>query len=95
MYSAKMTDNQGLYKQMKPLKTFPHGSIFIERECPDYDCSKQVCLAATGHIVPSRRLQMRYCATIDYDNCPIYLGKALRSGRTQSLDRDSILDSGK
>ena len=80
---------------MKPLKTFPHGSIFIERECPYYDCSKQVCLAATGYIVPNRRQQMRYCATCEYDNCPIYLGKALRSSRTQSLDRDSILDSGK
>ena len=80
---------------MNPLKQYPHGSIIIERECPYYDCSKQVCLAATGHIVPSRRLQMRYCATCEYDNCPIYLGKALRSSRTQNLDRDSILDSGK
>jgi hypothetical protein len=90
-----MTDNQGQYKQMNPLKQYPHGSIIIERECPYYDCSKQVCLAATGHIVPSRHQQMRYCATCDYDNCPIYLGKALRSSRTQNLDRDSILDSGK
>ena len=69
--------------------------IKIERECPDYDCGKQICLAATEPLAPNRRQQMRYCATCDYDNCPIYLAKALRSGRTQGLDRDSITDSGK
>jgi hypothetical protein len=69
--------------------------IRIERECPDYDCNKQMCLAATSPLMPSRQQQMRYCATCDYDNCPIYLGKALRRSRTQGLDRDSLRDSGK
>ena len=69
--------------------------IEIERECPDYDCEKQRCLAATGPLVPSRRQQMRYCATCNYDNCPIHLGKALRSSRPHGLDRDSLLFSGK
>jgi hypothetical protein len=63
--------------------------------CPDYDLCKQVCLASTGQIVPSRRHQMSYCATDDYDNCPIYLGKALRSSRSQGLDRDTLINSGK
>lgn len=80
---------------MNQLKKFPNEQITVERDCPEYDCSKQVCLAAIGHVVPSRRLQVRYCATPDYDDCPIYLGKALRSCRTQSLERDSLLDSGK
>lgn len=69
--------------------------LHIANGCPDYDHCKQVCLAATGHLLPSRRQQMRYCATCDYDNCPIYLGKALRSSRTQGLARDSLCDSGK
>lgn len=69
--------------------------IEIERECPDYDCNKQLCRAATGPLMPSRQQQMRYCATCDYDNCPVYLGKALRSSRSQGLDRDSLLFSGK
>ena len=69
--------------------------IRIERACPDYDCSKQMCLAAIGQLVPSRSQQMRYCATCDYDNCPIYLGKALRSSRSQGVDHESILKSGK
>ncbi len=63
--------------------------------CPDYDACKQFCLASTGQIVPSRRQQMSYCATDDYDNCPIYLGKALRSSRSQGLDRDTLVNSGK
>ena len=69
--------------------------IMIDRECPEYDCNRQVCKAAIGNMVPSRRQQMRYCGTCDYDSCPIYLGKALRTSRTQGLDRDSIVDSGK
>lgn len=80
---------------MKNNSHLNNGYIEIERECPEYDCIKQVCLAATGFMVPSRGQQMRYCATCDYDSCPIYLGKALRSSRSQGLDRDSILDSGK
>ena len=71
------------------------GHLHITRGCPDYDSCKQECLAATGHLLLSRRQQMRYCATCDYDNCPIYLGKALRSSRTQGLARDSLCDSGK
>lgn len=67
----------------------------LENECPDYDCIKQICIAATGPLMPSRRQQMRYCSTCDYDNCPIYLGKALRSSRPQGLDRESLVASGK
>jgi hypothetical protein len=63
--------------------------------CPDYDCSGQTCQAAIGRVFPCRRQQMRYCATDDYDNCPIYLCKALRSSRTQGLDREALVDSGK
>ena len=63
--------------------------------CPDYDCCGQVCGAATGQVVPNRLQQMRYCATDDYDNCPIYLCKALRSSRSQGLDRDTLSASGK
>jgi hypothetical protein len=69
--------------------------IKVERECPDYDCGKQICLAAMEHLAPNRLQQIRYCATCDYDNCPIYLAKALRSSRPEGMDRDSILDSGK
>ena len=69
--------------------------VVIERVCPDYDCNKQRCLAARDLLAPNFRQQMSYCLTCDYDNCPIYLAKALRSSRTQCLVRDSIVDSGK
>ncbi len=72
-----------------------NGQIIIERDCPEYDCHRQVCRAAIGNMVPSRRQQMRYCGTCDYDNCPIYLSKALRSSQKQGLDRDSLIESGK
>ena len=65
------------------------------RECPEYEGSRRACKAATSFLVPSRRQQMRYCKTCDYDNCPIYLGKALRSSCSQGLARDSLVDSGK
>ncbi len=67
----------------------------IDAQCPDFDRCKQICKAAIRCMIPSRRDQMRYCATYDYDNCPIYLGKALRSSRSQGLDHESIIDSGK
>jgi hypothetical protein len=63
--------------------------------CPEYDCKKQVCLASISLMIPSRTQQMNYCATDDYDNCPIYLCKALRSSRPQGLDRDSLVGCGK
>lgn len=65
------------------------------RACPEYDCRMQVCLASIGQIIPTRRHQMRYCACDDYDDCPFYRSKALRSCRSQGLDRDSLLLSGK
>jgi hypothetical protein len=46
-------------------------------------------------MIPGRKQQIRYCATDDYDNCPIYLCKALRSSAPQGLDRDTLVDSGK
>jgi hypothetical protein len=67
----------------------------INRGCPDFDTCKKICLAATGRITPGHHQQMIYCATDDYDNCPIYLGKALRSSRSQGLDRESLSESGK
>lgn len=67
----------------------------VQCACPDYDCNKQVCLASTRLMIPGRTQQMKYCATDDYDNCPIYLCKALRSSRRQGLDRDSLVDCGK
>lgn len=69
--------------------------LFIERECPEYDSRKQLCKAAIGILIPNRQQQMRYCGTCDYDNCPIYLGKALRSSRRQGVERESLVNSGK
>jgi len=69
--------------------------IPAERGCPEYDRCRQGCQAATSLYIPSRFQQMLYCVTFDYDNCPIYLGKALRSSRTQGYARDTIVDSGK
>lgn len=63
--------------------------------CPEYVRCKQICLASTRQMVPGRRQQMRYCATDDYDNCPLYLCKALRSSRSHGFDRDTLIDSGK
>jgi len=80
---------------MNALSQNTQGQLRIERECPDYDCGRQICLTATGHIVPGRRQQMRCCVACDYDRCPIYPGQALRSNRTQCLVRDSIVGSGK
>ena len=71
------------------------GYVEIEALCPEYDSPKQVCSAATSYWVLGLGQQMRYCVTRDYDNCPIYLGKALRLSRPKGLARDSIKDSGK
>lgn len=71
------------------------GRTLLHCACPDYDGARQVCLAATTQLIPGRKQQMAYCASDDYDNCPVYLGKALRSSRTQGSVRDSLLDSGK
>jgi hypothetical protein len=73
----------------------PQWQRLIQRTCPDYDCNNQVCLASSSRMIPGRKQQIRYCATDDYDNCPIYLCKALRSSAPQGLDRDTLVDSGK
>ncbi len=62
--------------------------------CPEYGGPGQACKAATSLLLPGRRQQVRYCRTCDYDNCPIYLGKALRSSCSQGLARESLVDSG-
>lgn len=77
------------------LQRLPRNHSLVQRSCPEYDGNKQVCLAATTLMVPDRRQQMQYCATDDYDNCPVYLCKALRSSRGQGLDREPWLDCGK
>ena len=46
-------------------------------------------------MVPSHRQRLNYCTTDDYDNCPIYLCKALRNSTPQGLDRENTLQSGK
>ena len=80
---------------MKTLAQSSNAEMVIERECPEYDLKRQVCKAATGYMVPNRHQQMRYCGSCDYDNCPIYLGKALRSSSPQGLDREPLFRSGK
>lgn len=80
--------NRKVYKTTQSVK-------LVQCACPDYDDNKQVCLASTSLMIPSRIQQMNYCATDDYDNCPIYLCKALRSSRRQGLDRDSLVGCGK
>lgn len=67
----------------------------IHKACPDYDCHRQLCLASTGHLIPGRKQLLSYCASDDYDNCPIYLCKALRSAAAHGLDRENTFDSGK
>jgi hypothetical protein len=46
-------------------------------------------------MIPDSKDRVRYCTTDDYDNCPIYLCKALRSSVPQGLDRETLVDSGK
>ena len=69
--------------------------IFLDRECPEYDWQRQICKAAIGYMVPNIQQQMCYCGSCDYDNCPVYLGKALRTSLPQGLDRESLMASGK
>ena len=83
---------------MKKVVTFLRDreeKLMGSRECPEYDGSGPVCQAAIGYMVPSRQQQMHYCSSCDYDNCPVYLGKALRTSRPQGADRESLLASGK
>jgi hypothetical protein len=73
----------------------PRGQLSVHRQCPDYDSSRQSCLASTWQTSPNDRQKTRYCATDDYDNCPLYLCNALRSSQPCGLDRDNLLSSGK
>lgn len=63
--------------------------------CPDYDYRTCVCLASTTQLSPGLKQRMNYCTTDDYDNCPIYLCKALRTSTPHGLDREDLVDSGK
>ena len=102
MNSSINQENVTIHGEMKEMKEMnrkhdktAQSEKLVHCECPDYDRNKQVCLASTSLMIPSRTQQMNYCATDDYDNCPIYLCKALRSSRPQGLDRDSLVGCGK
>lgn len=73
----------------------PRWQRLIQASCADYDLGKRICLASYSSMIPDSRDRLRYCTTDDYDNCPIYLCKALRSSVPQGLDRDTLVDSGK
>ena len=73
----------------------PRWQRLIQASCPDYDLGKRICLASHSSMIPDSRDRLRYCTTDDYDNCPIYLCKALRSSVPQGLDRETLVDSGK
>lgn len=67
----------------------------IHRQCPDYVRSRNLCLVSTRQTIPNLRQKTLYCATDDYDNCPIYLCSALRTSRPLGLDRENMVNSGK
>ncbi len=75
------------------LRTENH--MLTHNKCPYYNGSKQLCIASASRMIPPHNKQLRYCASDDYDNCSLYLCKALRSSRHQGLDRETLFDSGK
>jgi hypothetical protein len=79
----------GLYPHIP--KTRP----LIQQACPFYDSAWGLCRASTACLAPGPGQRLKYCASDDYDNCPFYLCKALRSSAPKGLDRDTLVDSGK
>ena len=72
-----------------------HFTTKLHPHCPDYDCVRKSCRASTRLTFPTYRQWTSYCTGDDYDDCPVYLGYALRSSRSCGLDRENLLVSGK
>lgn len=52
----------------------------LELQCPYFDAS-DVCKASLSSLLPSPTARVNFCNSEDYDNCPIFLAKALRRRR--------------
>lgn len=48
--------------------------------CP-YTGPSDVCNASLSSLLPSSSVRVNFCNSEDYDNCPIFLAKALRGRR--------------
>jgi len=52
----------------------------LELQCPYFDAS-DVCNASLSSLLPSPTMRENFCNSEDYDDCPIFLAKALRRRR--------------
>jgi hypothetical protein len=55
-------------------------SYELDLHCP-YTGASDVCNAALSSLLPSPSMKANFCNSENYDNCPIFLAKALRRRR--------------
>lgn len=63
------------------LDTRSLGGVLDARDpdrCPHHNLATDVCTAALSVLRTDGPLQAGYCLTENYDNCPMFLAKALR-----------------
>ena len=69
---------------------FPSGT-----GCPFYNRHQTECRAAAQLHEPNNRYIVSYCSSEDYDDCPLFLCRALRSSEIKGRMHDPELLSGK
>ena len=51
--------------------------------CPFHSAADSRCRAAFSSFAPGSRFRSPRCSSEDYDDCPLFLARALRSSRPQ------------
>jgi hypothetical protein len=72
------------------MKTTPRNSweTAAPATCPFRNPDGQRCLASSSGLVPDQRRKLKYCLSEDFDNCPFFLFRCLRSSPAKNYSRD-------
>lgn len=68
---------------------FKSHSYSLSGNCPFFDPAHAACRAALLSFMPDGRHLYSYCCSDDYDDCALFLAKALRSSSAGGHARDA------
>ncbi|WP_027715530.1 hypothetical protein [Desulfuromonas sp. TF] len=55
--------------------------------CPFCRPDRRLCLASNSGLVPDLQRKIKYCLSEDFDNCPFFLFRCLRTSPAKNYSR--------
>ena len=56
--------------------------------CPFCNPDRRLCLASSSGFAPDLQRKIKYCLSEDFDNCPFFLFRCLRTSPAKNYSRD-------